>query len=190
MSSSTGRVYERRARLQAQLEANPLLTDTELARMLGVSVQTVRLDRQALGIPQVRNRMLSAARRWLRPETVDALDGQLRAVEPGQSALAVFSEPVGGTVPSGESVLFARAEALALAAAGMKGADIETVKVHFATPVSDNGPDPLVGQGEVLRRPTHEKAVVLVTIRSGSRSMLRAKFMVRVSAVKETGRGA
>lgn len=54
------------------LEHNPFATDRELSRHFQVSVQTIRLDRLALGIPQVRERVRDVAR-----ETY----GQLKSLE-------------------------------------------------------------------------------------------------------------
>jgi len=39
------------------LRENPLLTDDALAKALGVSLSTIRLDRALLGIPELRERM-------------------------------------------------------------------------------------------------------------------------------------
>jgi len=58
--------------LSRYLENNPLLTDEELAGRLGVSVQTVRLDRGELSIPELRERLkqLVAAARQAAPDPV------------------------------------------------------------------------------------------------------------------------
>ncbi len=181
MDAEVSRKQLRHRRLRSALEAEPLLTDADLSVRLGVSVQTVRLDRQALGIPQVRSRARSVAERRLRADSLEALDGQLCALEPGRSALAVFPGTGATSGPSGQPVLFARAEALALAAAGVQRGGIETVKVQFRTAALATGtePAPVIGQGEVVRRPDGSRAVVVVTLNAGTERMLRAKFMVR-----------
>ena len=38
------------------LERNPFLTDEQLAKALEVSIQTIRLDRLRMNIPEVRER--------------------------------------------------------------------------------------------------------------------------------------
>ena len=48
---------ERHEKLLAQIREKPFLTDEELARRLAVSVQTIRLDRLELGIPELRGRI-------------------------------------------------------------------------------------------------------------------------------------
>ncbi|HUW66135.1 MAG TPA: transcription factor FapR [Spirochaetia bacterium] len=51
----------RQLALSRYLENNPLLTDEELAGLLRVSVQTVRLDRSELSIPELRERLKKLA---------------------------------------------------------------------------------------------------------------------------------
>lgn len=55
MRAKQGR-QERRRALQDLLRKDPFLTDWQLADELGVSVATIRLDRMALDIPELRER--------------------------------------------------------------------------------------------------------------------------------------
>ena len=48
---------ERQQRLAKAIEENPFITDEELMRMFGVSIQTIRLDRLELSIPELRERI-------------------------------------------------------------------------------------------------------------------------------------
>jgi len=52
---------QRQEDLVRYLENNPFSTDEELAEYFFVSVQTIRLDRIALGIPELRERVKSVA---------------------------------------------------------------------------------------------------------------------------------
>lgn len=52
---------DRQNELQETLRISPFLTDEDLASRLEVSVQTIRLDRMELGIPELRERMKSFA---------------------------------------------------------------------------------------------------------------------------------
>ena len=168
------RQSERRRTLCATLHANPLLTDEILAERLGVSVQTVRLDRRALGIPQVRGRVRAVAERVL-----GGPDGQWSGavvdLEPGRSATAVMDGSA-GALPA-DTDLFAGAERLALAASGLDPAVVEVVNVKFSRPSEAAGR--LLARAEVLRRQAAgERCVVLVQIRRDNRTVLRAKFRV------------
>ncbi|EJW14483.1 transcription factor FapR [Paenibacillus alvei] len=48
---------QRQQKLAAIIEENPFVTDQELTRKLKVSIQTIRLDRMELGIPELRERL-------------------------------------------------------------------------------------------------------------------------------------
>ncbi len=52
---------ERQKQLEKIIDDNPFLTDRELAEHFNVSVQTIRLDRLELGIPEVRERTKNVA---------------------------------------------------------------------------------------------------------------------------------
>ncbi len=166
----------RRRALRACLQADPLLTDEGLALRLGVSVQTVRLDRRALGIPQVRGRLRAVAERAL-GRLDDAWSGAVLDLEPGRSATAVMEGVGDAGDAASDPGLFAGAESLALAASGLDLAVVEMVNVKFSRPAEAEGR--LLARAEVVRR--HEpgqRCVVLVQIRRDNRTLLRAKFRV------------
>ncbi|HEX7065974.1 MAG TPA: transcription factor FapR, partial [Bacillales bacterium] len=56
---------ERQEQLQTTIAAMPFITDEELARKFAVSVQTIRLDRMELSIPEVRRRIRDVAQQQL-----------------------------------------------------------------------------------------------------------------------------
>jgi acyl-coenzyme A thioesterase PaaI-like protein len=63
---------ERQQLLKATIEETPFITDEELANKFDVSIQTIRLDRMELSIPELRQRIKSVAtNQW--NETVKAL---------------------------------------------------------------------------------------------------------------------
>ena len=167
----------RRRALHACLDDDPLLTDAELAARLGVSVQTVRLDRRALGIPEVRGRLRQVAERVL-GRADEGFPGEVLDLVPGQSATAVLDAGAGGRESARDPDLFAEAEALALAASGLDPAVVEVVNVKFARPEETEGR--LLARAEVLRRHAgpSERCVVLVQIRRANHTLLRAKFRV------------
>lgn len=62
----------RQEKLKAKIEAMPFITDEALAKEFAVSIQTIRLDRMELAIPELRERIKSVATdQW--NETVKAL---------------------------------------------------------------------------------------------------------------------
>ncbi|TMN23542.1 transcription factor FapR [Lentibacillus cibarius] len=63
---------ERQRLLKETIEVTPFITDEKLAGKFGVSIQTIRLDRMELAIPELRERIKSVASdQW--NETVKAL---------------------------------------------------------------------------------------------------------------------
>jgi len=63
---------ERQILLKETIEKQPFITDEALAKLFQVSIQTIRLDRMELNIPELRERIKSvAASNW--NETVKAL---------------------------------------------------------------------------------------------------------------------
>lgn len=85
---------ERQARLQEKIELMPFITDDELAKTFGVSIQTIRLDRMELSIPELRERIKSVAtNQW--NETVKALPideviGEVIDLELDQKAISIL----------------------------------------------------------------------------------------------------
>jgi len=68
---------ERQRKLQEMIREDPLLTDEMLAKRLNVSVQTIRLDRLELGVPEMRAR----AR-----QVVERVQGRLKSLIPAEVA--------------------------------------------------------------------------------------------------------
>ncbi|MFD2612961.1 transcription factor FapR [Paenibacillus gansuensis] len=84
---------ERQQRLTQFIEENPFITDQELTRKLKVSIQTIRLDRMELGIPEVRERMKLMAERSLDPVKslpLDEIIGEVIDLQLDQSGISIF----------------------------------------------------------------------------------------------------
>lgn len=63
---------ERQRLLRETIEQTPFITDEELAKKFSVSIQTIRLDRMELSIPELRERIKTVAKnQW--NETIRAL---------------------------------------------------------------------------------------------------------------------
>lgn len=158
--------------LQRYLKGNPFLTDEDLADILKVSIQTVRLDRAELKIPEMRERVKNMARgiyRNLRAIEESEIVGQLVDIEMGRAGLSILT--VNETMTMSKTrvldgrYLFAQANSLALALIDTDVALTGTAKLSFKRPVF---------KGEkVLAR-------AIITRKKGN------KYMVRVSShVKE-----
>lgn len=86
---------ERQRLLQEKIEETPFITDESLAKLFEVSVQTIRLDRLELGIPELRARIKNVAtHHW--DDTVKALPledviGDIIDLELDQRAISIFT---------------------------------------------------------------------------------------------------
>src|SRR5690625_3779325 len=80
--------------LKETIETSPFITDEQLAKKFSVSIQTIRLDRMELAIPELRKRIKSVATdQW--NETVKALPideviGEIIDLELDKRAISIF----------------------------------------------------------------------------------------------------
>lgn len=133
---------ERRVVLQELLRQDPFLTDWQLADKLGVSVATIRLDRMALGIPELRERAKTIAAgtysevRALPGEEVIGDLVELDLGREGTSVLEVLSHMVfsRNQILRGH-YLFAQANSLAVALVDSDLALTKGAQVSFRRPV-------------------------------------------------------
>ena len=79
--------------LLKNMQTSPFLTDEELAKMLDVSIQTIRLDRLELGIPELRERtkkMAESAQAKIKSIASDEIIGDLIDLQLGKSAISII----------------------------------------------------------------------------------------------------
>jgi acyl-coenzyme A thioesterase PaaI-like protein len=84
---------QRQEQLLQAIEANPFMTDEELMRHFQVSIQTVRLDRLELGIPELRERMKHMAVQsydQVRSLPMDEIIGDVIDLQLNQSGISMF----------------------------------------------------------------------------------------------------
>lgn len=84
---------ERQQQLLLAIDANPFMTDEELMRTFQVSIQTVRLDRLELGIPELRERMKHLAEKThdqVRSLPMDEIIGEVIDLQLNQRGISIF----------------------------------------------------------------------------------------------------
>ena len=84
---------ERQLQLHMLIEAHPFVTDKELAKHFAVSVQTIRLDRLELGIPELRMRTMQVAEQvhqQVKSMVAKEMAGELVEFELGQFATSIL----------------------------------------------------------------------------------------------------
>ncbi|KYP80546.1 transcription factor FapR [Ferroacidibacillus organovorans] len=172
----------RHERLLHIIESEPLLKDEELAERLAVSVQTIRLDRSQLGIPEVRERMRRAATTHFgspRALEVGEVVGEIIDLEIGRHGLSVFDAGAEHALSRSHIVrghhLFAQANTLAAAIVDAKQALTARVTVRFFR-VAHVG-DRLIAKATVTG--TRADFVrVAVRTRVGNQEVLQADFLL------------
>lgn len=162
------RKAERQPQLVEKIEQTPFITDEELAEFFQVSVQTIRLDRLELAIPELRERIRSVAtNQW--NETVKALPleeviGDIIDLELDERAISimtiqnehVFSR---NQIARGHH-LFAQANSLAVALINDELALTSKSEVAFTSQVKLG--EQVVAKAEVLQVHLNGKTTVEV----------------------------
>lgn len=128
--------------MKRYLDEDPFLTDEDLSRILNVSVQTIRLDRSELQIPELRERVKNVARGgdW-QPKTIAAgeLVGDLVNLDVGNSGISILPVTPDMTLKKTRVArghhIFAQANSLAVAVIDADAAVTGAARVSFKRPV-------------------------------------------------------
>ena len=172
----------RHEQLKNWMEKSPFVTDEELALQLGVCIQTIRLDRMELGIPELRERTRQVAQQaHANPIAIARQDmtGEILDLELGKtgiSTLVVTADMVFEKthVARGHHI-FAQANSLALAVMDAPAAVTGVANIKFKAPVREG--EKLVAKAEVVRTRAN-KNFIWVKTRSGMQEVFRAKFIM------------
>ena len=85
---------DRQQLLLAMIDDNPFVTDEQLAFEFNVSVQTIRLDRMELAIPELRERIKGVAAKnysnKLKSLPIDEVIGEIIDIELDERAISIF----------------------------------------------------------------------------------------------------
>ncbi|MFC7679744.1 transcription factor FapR [Paenibacillus sp. GCM10028914] len=113
---------DRHQRLIQLIDDNPFVTDRELTRQLKVSIQTIRLDRMELGIPELRERMKQMAEHsydQVRSLSLDEVVGDVVDLQLDKSGISIFEirdeHVFSKTLIARGHYVFAQANSLAVA---------------------------------------------------------------------------
>lgn len=173
---------KRQSELQSLLDQNPFLSDEDLAANFAVSVQTIRLDRMELGIPELRERMKMVAHdayAKIRSLSKQELVGQLRELELehyGVSALDTTMEMIfEKTKIVRGHYIFAQANSLAVAVVNAAIALTASAEIRFVRPVYAG--ERLVCTARVLQKRDSKVQIEAVTT-SGGKNVFQGRFVV------------
>ena len=173
---------QRQEELVEMLKADPFYTDEEIADLFGVSIQTVRLDRMTLNIPELRERVKTIAEtqsskvktlgvKEITGEIIDLSVGQL-----GISMLEVTEEMIySKTNTLRDTYIFSLADSLAMAIIDapkviMRVANIKSFKLIEKK-------DRLIAKAEIYKTVDKKHYVKVIINNKAQEQIFRGKFV-------------
>jgi acyl-coenzyme A thioesterase PaaI-like protein len=172
---------QRQQELQALIESEPFLTDEELAERFRVSVQTIRLDRLALGIPELRERIKAVAthHQEVRSLEVSEVIGELIELDLNRLAISILEigpeHVFSRTKIARGHHLFAQANSLAVSVIDAETVLTGTAELRFKRPVHEG--ERLVSKA-VVKDNREDRALVEVTTKVGDEQVFEGQFVV------------
>ena len=146
----------RQEQLIEKVKSKPFLTDEELAKQLDVSVQTIRLDRLELGIPELRGRirkMAENAQNKVKAIQSNEVVGELIDLELGRSGISLLkiTEDMvfGKTQIAKGHFMFSQADSLAMAIVDAPMAVTGVANVKYKVPVHVG--EKLIAKAEIVK---------------------------------------
>lgn len=182
MSSEALCKAERHDCLSKYINGNPFLTDDDLAQILGVSIQTIRLDRAEMNIPELRVRLKNVAREvygQVRSLSSDEFVGELVDLAVGREGISVLT--VGRDMLLSKSevargqLLYAQANTLAVALIDTEVALTGTAKISYKRPVFCG--EKVVARAFISRKKGN-KYMVRVSSKVRDEIVFQGKFLV------------
>ena len=181
----------RQDELLKKIKKNPFITDEELSECFGVSIQTIRLDRLALGIPELRKRIKRVAEKNYSKVTSlgeSEIIGELVDLNLNQSGISLL-ETTGEMAFERTRVvrghhIFSMAESLAMAVIDARVALTGVANVKYIKPVFAG--EKLLAKANIVKV-RGNKYFVHVKIYVKQNQVFRGKFILVV--IEEETRG-
>ncbi|MBM7623818.1 transcription factor FapR [Sporohalobacter salinus] len=173
---------ERQEALKEKIKENPFLIDRELADMFGVSIQTIRLDRLELNIPEVRKRVRNLAKESypkVKSVSNSEIIGELIDIELNKFGVSILEtdEDMGLTnskIIRGHHI-FAQANSLAVAIIDTDLALTGLTKTKFERPVHVG--ERLIAEAEVQSK-KDDKFEIGVMTKVKQERVFNGKFII------------
>lgn len=182
MKSNIRNKKTRQKELIDKIKTDPFLTDDELSEQFEVSIQTIRLDRLELGIPELRERIKNVAEEnYLKVKSIHGKEivGELVDLELGKSGISILETDQSFAFEKTNVIkghhIFAQAESLAIAVIDANVALIGVANIKYKNPVFSG--DKLIAKAEVIRT-RGNKYFVWVFIRVQQVEVFRGKFIL------------
>lgn len=181
---------DRQNELSKVMKLDPFLTDEDLAVRFNVSIQTIRLDRLELGIPELRERMrFAASENYAKVRSMSGAEiiGELIDLELGRNGISIVETSQEMAFKKTKMVMghhiYSQAETLAMAVIDANVALTGVSNIKYLHPVEAG--DKLVAKAEVVRV-RGNKHFVHVKIHTKQNQVFRGKFIL-VTLDKEKG---
>lgn len=173
---------QRQQGLKDYLNEVPFATDEELAKLFTCSIQTIRMDRLELGIPEVRERLKAIASdnySKVRSLQNEEMVGQLISLELGVKAVSVL-EVVESMVSEHSKVcrghhIFAQANMLTMTLIDSEVVLTGSARIRFKRPVFLG--EKMVATATWARSKTNKHLIKVVT-KVGTEEVFVGKFIV------------
>lgn len=173
---------ERQNNLIQRVKADPFLTDEELADIFYVSIQTIRLDRLELGIPELRERIKNVAEKnHTKVKSIEGKEiiGELVDLNLGMNGISILETNEDMAFEKTNVVrgshIFAQAESIAIAVIDASVALIGVANIKYKSPVFAG--DKLIAKADVVRT-RGNKYFVWVFIKVKQIEVFRGKFIL------------
>jgi acyl-coenzyme A thioesterase PaaI-like protein len=173
---------ERQKYLLEALNDDPFLTDEELAERFNISIQTIRLDRMELKIPELRERVKNVAEKnFSKVKSIRDREfvGELVDIQPGKSAISILDTNKDMVFENSQVVkgqhIYAQAESIALAIIDAHAALTGVANIKYKRPIFAG--EKLVAKAEVIRE-RGNKFFVWVMIYVQRQEVFRGKFIL------------
>lgn len=173
---------QRHRHLHDQLNTDPFTTDEELAKRFDVSIQTIRLDRAELGIPELRERTKHFAEQaFQKVRSVSGREfvGELLELELGRNALSILEVRADMVAEKSQvcrgDYIISQANTLAVALIDAEIVLTGSARLRFRRPVYLN--EKIVAQA-VFARKKSNKYLVKVVSKVGAEEVFVGKFIL------------
>ncbi len=176
--------FERQRRIKENISKNPFLSDRKLAELFNFSVQTIRLDRLEMGIPEMRKRIVQVAKKTSSINKVKSLSkeeivGELIDIEIGKNGIAILKTTKDmafnrtGIVRS--HYIFSLADSLAISIIDAEVALTGIARLSYKKPVYAG--QTLVAKARIARNKGN-KYLVSVHVKSDQKEVFTGKLVI------------
>jgi len=175
---------ERQKRIKEYISKDPFLSDKKLAELFNFSVQTIRLDRLEMGIPEMRKRIVQVAKNTSSSDKVKSLSkeeivGELIDIELGKNGIAILKTTKDmafnktGIVRS--HYIFSLADSLAISIIDAEVALTGLARLSYKKPVYAG--QTLVAKARIARNKGN-KYLVSVHVKTDQKEVFTGKLVI------------